>query len=132
MTVPNNANTYLPGVIAIPSTLEITAITQTNPVVITVSADSEQTNTYIPGQNIKFLVPVTYGMWQINGKVAQITAVNGQEFTVNINGSQFDPFVIPAPGSLGPATIAPFGSQNLQFSNTTNQVPFQSLNNIGN
>ena len=131
MIVPNNANTYLPPVIAIPSALEITAITNTNPMVITTTMNSDQVNTYIPGQVVKLNIPQTYGMWQANGISAPILQVNGPYITVNINSINFDPFFIPNDGS-GPASLSPSGSQNLQFSNSTNQVGFQSLNNIGN
>lgn len=126
------ANTYLSPVIAIPSTLEIIAITQANPAVLTVTENIDQVNTYIPGQVVKINVPVTYGMWQINNISAPILLSNGPYITVNINSMNFDPFVIPPEGSLGPATISPSGSQNLQYNNITNQVAFQSLNNIGN
>ncbi len=89
-------------------------------------------NTYIAGQKILMTVPVTFGMWQMNGLTPQILAINGQQLTVNVNSINFDAFTIPSQGSFGPATIAPSGSQNLQFSNNTLQVPFQSLNNTGN
>jgi hypothetical protein len=131
MTVPNNANVYLPPVVAIPSALEILAISKTNPMVITVTNDSDQANSYIPGQVVKINIPYNWGMWQANGKFGQITSVNGNQIGVNINALFFDAFVFRTDGS-GPATIAPSGSKNLQFSNLTNQVPFQSLNNVGN
>ena len=92
MIVPNNANTYLPPVIAIPSALEITAITNTNPMVITTTMNSDQVNTYIPGQVVKLNIPQTYGMWQANGISAPILQVNGPYITVNINSINFDPF----------------------------------------
>src|ERR1700676_437094 len=119
---PNYQNTYLPPVIAIPSALEIIAITQANPAVITVTGNPDQINTYIPGQVVKLNVPVTYGMWQINNMSSPILFANGPYITLNINSINFDPFVIPPAGSLGPATIAPSGSQNLAFSNNTNQI----------
>ena len=134
MTVPNNANTYLPGTIAIPSSLVITAITQTYPMVVTcvVNATTEA-NTYIPGQLVSLFVPYDYGMWQANGLVGQITAVNGLNFSLDIDATQFDPFVVPSSQYLvQPATMAPAGSRNLQFDNSTNQIGFQSLNNRGN
>src|SRR5271169_5645069 len=96
MTVPNINNPYLPPVIAIPSALEITAISQTNPMVVTVSANTDQMNTYIPGQNVKLTVPVTYGMWQANGRTGTITAIGTNTLTLNIYAAAFDPFVIPA------------------------------------
>ena len=128
------ANNYLPPVIQIPSSLLITAITQSLPMVITVAIGNpaSEANTYIPGMNVRLQVPITYGMYQANNLVGTITAITGSNFTLNIDSSQFDAFVVPSGNVEQPATIAPFGSRNLQFSNQTNQVPFQSLNNIGN
>jgi hypothetical protein len=126
------SNTYLPPVIQIPSTLEITAISKSNPMVVTTSMNSDQVNTYIPGQAVKFNIPVTYGMWQLNNMTAVITSVSSNLLTFNINSTNFDTFSIPPSGSLQPASLAPSGSRNLQYSNSTSQVPFQSLNNIGN
>lgn len=131
LNVPNNANQYLPPVIAIPSALEITGISNTNPMVVTVEANTDQMNTYIPGQKVKLTVPVTFGMWQANGLIPTITAVGINTLTLNVNAMGFDAFIIPVSTNMI-ATLAPSGSSNLQFSNTTFQVPFQSLDNIGN
>ena len=131
MTIPNNSNEYLAPVIQIPSALEITAITQAIQMVVTTSANTDQSNSYIPGQQVVLTVPYTYGMWQANGLQGVITEVNGSLLTLNINSSSFDTFVIPSP-ALQQASLAPSGSRNLQYSNDTNKVPFQSLNNRGN
>jgi hypothetical protein len=132
MTAPNVNNPYLAPTIAIPSALEITAISNTNPMVVTVTANTDQMNTYIPGQKVKLTVPVTYGMWQANGLIGTITAVGTNTLTLNIYAAAFDPFVIPASTNMI-ATLAPIGSSNLQYNNNlTAQVPFQSLNNQGN
>lgn len=130
----NLSNQYLPPVIQIPSSLLITAITQALPMVITVSIGNTSTevNTYIIGMNVKLLVPNSYGMFQANNLVGTITAISGSQFTLNIDASQFDAFVIPSGNVEQPASISPFGSRNLQYSNLTDQVPFQSYNNIGN
>ena len=126
-------NQYLPGVIQIPSSLTITAITHTNPMVVTISVNPvNEANTYIVGQQVKLNVPVTYQMIQANGLSGTITAVSGSNLTLNINASAFDPFVIPPAGTQQPATLAPNGSRNLEYDNTTGKVPFQSLNNINN
>lgn len=130
------ANQYLPPVIQIPSFLFITAITQASPMVITVAIQNPTTeaNTYIVGMSVRLFVPVTYGMIQANNLIGNITAIDitGTMFTLNIDSSQFDAFVVPSGNVEQPATIAPNGSRNLQYSNQTAQVPFQSLNNIGN
>jgi hypothetical protein len=128
------ANQYLKPVIQIPSALQIVAITQSAPMVITADIvnNTTEANTYIVGMAIRLQVPINFGMFQANNLVGTITAINGLQFTVNIDSSQFDPFILPSGNVLAPATLAPFGSRNLQYNNTTNEVPFQSLNNIGN
>lgn len=128
-------NQYLPPVIQIPSALNITAIEQSLPMVITVSVgnSSTQVNDYIVGMSIKLNVPQSYGMFQANNLVGTIIAINGSNFTLNWDSSQFDPFVVPSGNVEQPATIAPNGSRNLQYTNGTSlNVPFQSFNNIGN
>lgn len=127
------ANAYLKPVILIPSSLQITAITQSSAMVVSVEITnpSTQANTYIVGMAVRLFVPVTYKM-QANNLVGTIIAINGNQFTLNLDSSSFDPFVIPSGNVEQPASIAPFGSRNLQYNNQTDLVPFQNLNNIGN
>jgi hypothetical protein len=126
------ANEYLPGVIQIPSTLIITAITQSAPMNITFSVPSTGANTYVLGQLVRLTVPVTYGMYQANGLTGKIITLGINSMSLNIDSSLFDTFVIPSGNVETPASLSPAGSQNYQFNNTSSQVPFQSLNNIGN
>lgn len=131
--VPNNSNTYLPGVVFTPSALQITGITNAYPMVVTTaSIDGLQENTYQTGQLIKLFVPVSYGMIQANGLVGRIIEVVGDDISLDIDSRQFDAFVYPASGNPQPAAISPYGSRNLEFSNLTRQVPFQPFNNVGN
>lgn len=133
MTVPNNSNTYLPGTIQIPSSIVITAITQSFPMVVTVSLQPlTEANTYQNGQLVKLTVPITYQMIQADGLVGQILDVTGSNITLDIDSRLFDPFVVPSGNVIQPASLAPNGSRNLTLDNNTRQVPFQSLNNIGN
>jgi|SRR4051812_28062803 hypothetical protein len=128
------ANQYLPPVIAIPSSLLITNITKSVPMVVSVviGNTSTEANTYIVGMSIKLFVPKTYGMYQANNLVGTIKVINGSDFTLNIDSSLFDAFVVPSGNVETPASISPFGSRNLEYDNQTNNVPFQSLDNIGN
>lgn len=129
------ANQYLPPVIQIPSSLEVTAITQSLPMVVTVAIGnvSTEVNTYIVGMAVKLFVPKTYGMYQANNLVGTITAISGSNFTLNLDSSQFDAFIVPTGNVLQPASISPAGSRNYQYTNGSNlSVPFQSFNNIGN
>lgn len=131
--VPNNANEYLPGTIQIPSSMDITAITQSFPMVVTAVLNSvTESNTYIIGQLVRLTIPRSYGMWQANKIVGQIVAISGLNFSLDIDSRLFDAFVVPSGNIEQPASLAPSGSRNLQFSNLTGQVGFQSLNNLGN
>ena len=127
-------NIYLPPVIQIPSSLLITAVTNALAMVVSVEVGNESTgaNTYIVGMSVKMFVPISYGMYQANNLVGTIIAINGGDFTLNINSSSFDLFVIPSGLAVTPASISPAGSRNLQYNNNSGPVPFQSLNNRGN
>ena len=126
------ANTYLPPTIVIPGSLIISAISQTSPMIVTV-IDSDK-NSYMVGQLVHLTVPDGYGMFQANQRTGKILAIDGVDFTLDIDASGFDPFVVPADGSgiKKPASLAPAGSRGLEFSNETRLEPFQSLNNRGN
>jgi len=125
-------NQYLPGVIQIPSTLLITYITRSYPMVITFTVPSTGSNTYIPGQLVRLRVPITWGMFQANGLVGNILEAGSSTMSLNIDSTNFDAFVDGSSSSETPASLSPAGSQNLEYNNTTDQVGFQSLNNIGN
>ncbi len=126
------ANQYLPGVIQIPSMLLITSMTQSFPLVIGFTVPQFSENTYIPGQLVRLTVPRTWGMYQANGLTGKIFAVGATTMAVDIDSTYFDTFINASSSSETPASLSPAGSRNLEFSNQTNQVPFQSFNNIGN
>lgn len=133
MSIPNNANTYLPGVIFIPSTLLITAITNAYPMVVTYTVPSTGANTYIPGQLVRLFVPKSYGMFQADGLTGEILENTVNTMKLNIDSRQFDLFSPPInPKAEQPASLSPSGSRNLQYSNQTTQIAFQPLNDIGN
>lgn len=96
------------------------------------NAPNPRVNTYHTGMSVRLFVPQSYGMYQANGLVGNITAISGNVFTLALDSSQFDAFIIPPSTAETPASMAPFGSRNLQYDNSTEQVPFQSLNNLGN
>jgi hypothetical protein len=111
----------------------ITAITRSYPMIVTAILDDvTESNSYINGQLLRLFVPYGYGMIQANDLVGKITNISGLNFTLDIDSSQFDPFVVPVSTIIQPASFSPAGSRNLEYSNFTNAVPFQSLNNVGN
>lgn len=133
MTNPNNSNTYLPGTIQIPSTLEIIAISNTFPMICTVSTNTlVASNVYITGMNVLLTIPYEYGMQQANGLNGTILSATETEITLNIDSRNFDTFSVPSP-IITPAQMSPNGSRNLEYIfNNTTQVAFQSLNDFGN
>lgn len=124
-------NIYLPPSPVVPGALIITAITNANPMVV--SFINSIYNTYALGQLVCLTVPAQYGMVQANELTGEIINISGTNFTLNINASNFDPFVIPPPSfppPTRPASLSPAGSRNIY--NVTVE-PFRSLNgNIGN
>lgn len=126
------ANQFLPGVIQTPSTLLITAITRSFPMIVTFTVPSTGANTYIPGQLVRFQIPRNWGMQEINERSLEILAVDSTTMAIKIDSTNFDAFVNGSATKYGPASLSPAGSRNLQYNNTTEEVPFQSLNNQGN
>jgi hypothetical protein len=120
------ANTYLPSSPVAPSFLLISAITRSLPMVITVSGQIPE-NIYVVGQTVYLSIPFTFGMYQANALTVEIIEVNGFNFSVNVDSTQFDPFVIPAFGKEAPATLSPQGSRNI-YNFTT--LPFHSINGL--
>jgi hypothetical protein len=128
--VPNNANTFLPPVVTIPGSLLIIDITQSNQAVVTYIDASD--NSYVLGQLVKLFIPSDYGMTQANGLSGTIVSLGVDTFTLDIDSNLFDAFLYPPNGLSQPASLSPAGSRNLTIGNSTQKVPFQSLNNIGN
>ena len=128
-----SANVYLPGVIQIPSMMVITNITQAYPMVITFTVSAVTgANTYHVGQLVKLLVPKPWGMFQANGLTARILVIGSSTMALDIDSTNFDAFVDGSASKQIPPSLAPSGARNLEYDNTTRQVPFQSLNNTGN
>lgn len=88
-------------------------------------------NTYVVGQLVVLTVPPPYGMYQANELTAEILAINGTQFSLDVNSTNFDVFVVPVGVTKSqPASLAPGGSRNIYNSP---QEPFQALNGtIGN
>lgn len=120
-------NIFLPPTLVIPKVLTITAVTQSYPMIVTVL----ESNVYVVGQSLYFNIPTAYGMFELNQLTGTILQISGQNFYMSINSTIFDPFVIPV-NAKQTATVSPSGSNNLQYNNLTDLVPFQNLNNIGN
>jgi len=91
-----------------PGSKVITAITQTDPIVVTTSL----VHRYIDGMIVRLLVPEEYGMPQANNLVGEITVTGVQNFSLSVNGSLFQAFVVPVTVPLTPAQVVPVGENN--------------------
>lgn len=103
-----------------PEYLYVTNISQATSAVVSTSVDPN--NYFSLGMKVKFTVPSSFGMVEINQLTGTITAINGvaatgnigaYNVTVNINSAAFTAFTFPA-SALSPttqlfATIAPSG-----------------------
>jgi hypothetical protein len=122
----NGNNTYLPPSPVVPMFLNISSVTRSNPMVVTVST----ANQYVQGQIARFSIPFGYGMFQLNGLSGEVLSVDLTNLVMSIasNSTNFDTFVIPTSG-VQPATMSPAGSHNLY---NILEVPFHSEGNFGN
>ena len=83
---------------------------------------------YSDGLSVRFVIPLGWGMGQLNQVEAFITVVNDTQFTVPINTTSFDPFLVPPyqPGNFGtPPQVVPVGEINdLLTLATQNVLPY--------
>lgn len=90
----------------LPAANIITAITNSNPATVTTQTD----NQYISGLIVRLDVPFGYGMTQVNQLFGPITVLSSTQFTIPIDTSFFDPFVVPS----GPPPAGTTGFQQAQ------------------
>lgn len=115
-----------------PAMRVITAITNSFPVLVTTSFEHQ----YQTGLIVRLIIPVGFGMQLANQLKGDITVTSSTQFTMNIDTTNMDPFVIPplvtvdgfyfAPGGqAGPAMSVPVGEINsLLTESTQNVLPY--------
>jgi hypothetical protein len=83
---------------------------------------------YANGLIVRVLIPSGFGMEQIDKKIGIVTVINDTQFFVDINSTNFDPFVVPSynPGHFGtPAVVVPVGEVNdILTMATQNVLPY--------
>jgi hypothetical protein len=86
---------------------QISAITNANPMVVTTTNN----HNYNPGMKVSFQIPGMYGMQQLVGLVGFVAAVTSNTLTININSTNFTPFVVPSlPRSYSLPYVVPYAS----------------------
>ena len=94
-----------------PSIETIESITSDGDNSIITTADE---HSYVKGNTVGFLIPQSFGMRELNSLEANVLEVTDDTLTVDINTTQFTPFVVPATFST-PAMVIPIGSTNSGF-----------------
>lgn len=110
----------------------ITAITNAFPALVTTSFPHQ----YITGLIVRLYVPYNFGMVQANHLEGAITVTSDTQFKIDIDTTNFSPFVIPAipPGHLPAgvplqyAQVVPVGEINAILAGATkNVLPYVSM-----
>lgn len=108
----------------------ILTITQSNPVLFTTTFDgiNPGNHDYSSGLIVRIDIPEGFGMEQLNQFSGPITVVNATQFTLPIDTTLFDPFIVPpyVPGFFGtPAHVVPVGEVNdILTMATQNVLPY--------
>lgn len=118
MPVPNTQNYY--GVqfpMFQPAMRNILSITQAQQALITTTFDgiNPGNHQYQTGLIVRLIIPSGFGMVQANQLFGPITVVNDTQFTITIDTTLMDPFVIPTlrPGAFAtPAQAIPMAELN--------------------
>lgn len=85
-----------------PAVRDISAITQTDPVVVTTTFP----HSYLTGLILRLYVPPAYGMQQLNRRKGEITVTSPTTFTMPFNGTVMDAFVVPPDPSIPTAPLS--------------------------
>lgn len=105
----------------------ILSITQDENALVTTTYDgiNPGAHQYETGLIARLYVPYGFGMVQANQLYGTITVVNDTQFTITIDTTTFDPFVVPSynPGHFGtPAQVVPIGEVNELLTEATQNV----------
>ncbi len=99
------------------------SITRSNPALVTVSPN----HLYKTGLIVRFDIPTVNGMQQLNQQTATITVTGLTTFTVPIDTTLFDPFVVPFSPTANNTTacVTPVGEINSILTMATfNALPY--------
>ena len=81
---------------------------------------------YLSGLTVRLYVPLAYGMVQADHLIGDITVTSDVTFTIPIDTTNFDPFVIPPGTTIGQdqycPIVVPIGEQTSQINQSFNNV----------
>lgn len=100
----------------------VSQITNGDPASITTTIDHD----YISGEILRIQIPLGFGMEQMHGLKGEIVVTSSNTFTIDIDTTAFDPFVIPSPlpNVFTCAQCIPIGENNsILIAATKNVLP---------
>lgn len=102
-----------------PSKYDISAITLGQTTTITTSED----HNYVVGQNIRTIIPLNYGTYQLNGRQALVISLPAaDQVEINIDSKLYDSFISNPAGQKTPAQIIPIGDFNSGNINSSGRI----------
>ena len=98
----------------------VSSITNGSPALVTTTFDHQ----YHTGLIVRLYVPLGYGMTQANQKFGSIVVTGDTTFTIDLDTTHFDAFIIPVtyPNSYQSATVVPIGEDNNIVTQATQNV----------
>jgi hypothetical protein len=86
----------------------ILTITNANPMVVT----TDQDHGYVAGMNVNFLIPIQFGMQELNRVTLQVISLTSNTVTINFDSTVISAFSYPSPlpNAYTPPSIIPFSS----------------------
>jgi hypothetical protein len=97
-----------------PAVRDITAITNGFPLEVTTSFP----HSYLSGLIVRLLIPPNFGMVLLNQAEGSIVVTGPTTFTMTIDSTNIDPFVIPPDqpqANFTPAQVVPIGEEAAQL-----------------
>jgi hypothetical protein len=86
----------------------ILSITNSYPMIVTTSGD----HGYVLGMRVNFLIPVQFGMTELNDINVQVINLTSDTLTINVDSISFTPFAYPSPlpSAYTPPSVIPYSS----------------------
>lgn len=103
----------------------ISSITNAYPAVVTTSFAHQ----YETGMIVRLNIPKGFGMQEANSKYGKIVVTSSTAFTIDLDTTYFDPYVISAvfPYSYQSGQVTPMGEINTMLTSATqNVLPYSS------
>lgn len=104
-----------------PAVRDVTAVTNGFPAIVTTSF----AHSYLTGLIVRMIVPSDYGMFQLNELKSIITVLSDTTFSINIDTTNFDTFIVPTEATDQPLVNV---AQSVPVGEVTSQLNQSFIN----